>query len=313
MWALVAWLTSSNLAHAQLLGGLSPSYDPDDPTQLPDAPAPPSLPDLTHRALSLTLETTLASVKPNLEPDGTQPDARGVWLERIEAETAVSSRRWYVGIAQEVAGGRSPPQGVGVVAGNPEVWGRALWASRAGLAWGGGLGIVPPIVRHAPDSEGAGVQDTVRIVRPWDYPHFADRTLTFRPFIDVRDIDGPVMLQLRQGIDVGVATSEDSPQTPRDTVTSCTVFFIGYQPMQRLMLGLELSEVYFIKAEGVADDQRAVFAVSPGVRWKGDGVQPALSMVAPIDQPLFHSAQNYWAVRLGLTVILEPWQKVQTQ
>ena len=36
--------------------------DPRDPLALPDAPAPPSLPDLTHRGLALSLETTFASL-----------------------------------------------------------------------------------------------------------------------------------------------------------------------------------------------------------------------------------------------------------
>ncbi len=302
----MAALLVSSSARAQLLGGLAPSYNPDDPTQLPDAPAPPTLPDLTHRAIALSLETTLANVKPNREPSGAQPSRVGVWIERLEAEMAVSNRRWYLGLAQEVAGGRVPLTGAGVVMSNPELWGRALWASRVGLAWGGGLGLVPPIVRHAPDSEGADVQSLVRIVRPWDYPHFADRTLTFRPYVDVRDIDGAVMLQFRQGIDVALATNQQPSQTPGTNVTSRTIFYMGFRPIDQLGLGLEVSETYFIKAADVADDQRAVFAVSPSVRWMGEVIQPAVSMIFPIDKPLFHSAQSYWAARLTFALILDP-------
>jgi hypothetical protein len=311
--AVAALISTATVARAQLLGGLTPSYDPDDPYQLPDAPAPPTLPDLTHRGLGVSMETTLASVKPNLAADGRQPSRVGVWLERLETELAVSNRRWYLGLAQEVAGGRTPQGGTGVVMGNPELWGRALWASRAGLAYGGGLGFVPPIVRHDPDSAEANIQSTVRIVRPWDFPHFADRTLTFRPFIDVRDIDGPVMLQLRQGIDVTLLTSDVTSLTPHTTLTSRTAFYMGYRPVDLLGLGLELSETYFIKASGVADDQRAVFAVSPCVRWMGEVVQPAASMIFPIDRPLFNSAQSYWAVRLTFALILDPGGRAVAQ
>jgi hypothetical protein len=299
-------LASGAAAHAQLLGGLAPSYDPDDPYQVPDAPAPPTLPDLTHRALSLSLETTLASVEPRRLPDGTQPQRVGVWLERFEAEAAVANRRWYLGLSEEVAGGQNPFRGSStVVPSNPELWGRALWASRAGLAYGGGLAFVPPLVRHEPDSRGAEVQSTVRLVRPWDFPQFADRMLTVRPFVDVRSIDGPVLLQLRQGLDISTSTGQ-SAETTTATLTSRTTLYVGYRPLDQLGLGLELWEVYFIRTEGIADENRAVFAVSPSVRWMGAVIQPAVSGIFPIDRPLFHAAKGYWAVRLTLAVILDP-------
>jgi hypothetical protein len=302
-----ALLTIGSPARAQLIGLLAPSYNPDDPYQLPDAPAPPTLPDLTHRAWSLALDTTLARVVPNKLADGTQQAAVGVWLERLEVETAISNRRWYVGLAHEAAGGRNTgDKSATVVMSNPEIWGRALWASRAGLAYGGGLGIVPPLVRHDPDSGGAAIQSTVRIVRPWDFPIFADRTLTFRPFVDVRSIDGAVMLQLRQGIDISAQTSDVASLTPKTNLASRTMFYIGYRPLDQLGFGLELTEVYFIKATGVADDERAAFTVSPSVRWMSKVVQPAVSMLFPIDRPLFHAARSYWAAQLTLAVILDP-------
>jgi hypothetical protein len=252
------------------------------------------------------LETTLASVEPNRNKDGTQPARVGVWLERFEAEMAVSNRRWYIGIAEEVAGGRAGDGSSTVVASNPELWGRALWASRAGLAYGGGLGLVPPIVRHDAESEAAAVQSLVRLVRPWDYPHFADQTYTFRPFVDVRSIDGPVMLQLRQGLDIATQAGSGNIATPATNLTSRTTLYIGYRPFEVLGAGLEIWEVYFIKAPGVADDQRAVFAVSPSIRLMTNVIQPAASMIFPIDRPLFQEAKSYWAARITLSVILDP-------
>ena len=85
------------------------------------------------------------------------------------------------------------------VAGNPELWGRALWASPAGLAYGGGLGLVLPVSSHG--AAATEVAQTIRVLRPWDYVDFINDTFIFRPFIDVRDIDGRVIVQLRQGID----------------------------------------------------------------------------------------------------------------
>lgn len=293
----------ASTARAQL-SGLGPSYDPNDPFLIPDAPAPPTIADLTHRAWALSVELTGASVQPLREPDGTQPPDVGVFIGRVEAEAAVASRRWYIGMAEQLAVGRAlSGDASATLISNPEVWGRALWASRAGLAYGGGLGIVLPIVPQDAE-EGLSVRNTVRVVRPWDYPQFAGRVFTFRPFIDVRSIDGPVMLQLRQGIDV-VAQAGDTA-IPDTQLTSRTTFYIGYRPVEALGLGLELFEVYFIKAPGVPDDQRASFAVSPSVRWMTPVAQPALSFLAPVDEPLFHQAEGYWAVRLNVGLVLDP-------
>ena len=180
------------------LPALPPPARPYDPYELPDAPAPPTLPDLTHRALALSLETTFASIQSNPLPDGSVPGRTVGWLERLEGEYALALRRWYIGAAYEMAAGAPPGQSdVRFVLGHPEVWGRAVWASRAGLAYGGGLGMVFPLVNHADDSTAAAVDRSIRVVRPWDYVDFAADTFTFRPFVDVRDIDGPTSAGIR--------------------------------------------------------------------------------------------------------------------
>ena len=297
-------LLVASSANAQLLGW-QPSYDPDDPYQLPDAPAPPTLPDLTHRGVAASLAFTFASVKPPLDADGNQPERVGVTIERLELESAVSNRRWYVGIEQEFAQGTtlSGDDGAALVS-NPEIWGRALWASRAGLAYGGGLGFVAPLIDHD-RQEGPSVKGTVRVVRPWDYPHFAGRVFAFRPYIDMRVIDGPITLQLRQGVDV-LRKASDEAAIPDTTLTSRTTVYVGYRPFDAMGMGLELWEVYFIKAPGVADEQRAVFTVSPCIRWMTPVVQPAISGLFPIGRPLFDEATSYWAFRLTLGVVVDP-------
>lgn len=279
---------------------LPPAADPYDPYALPDAPAPPTLPDLTHRALALSLETTIASIKPNVAPDGTQPARAVGWIERLEAEQAVAIRRFYVGAASELAAGAAPGSGTKLLAGHPEVWGRAVWASQAGLAYGGGFGVVVPVISHPPSAEATAVESQLRVVRPWDYVAFADDVVTLRPFVDVRDIDGPVMLQLREGIDWSLPTSGGSAH-----LTSRTTFYIGYRVAELLGTGLEASEVYFVRGPGISDDQRAIYALSPSVRLMTRTVQPAVSAVFPLDRTVFGAADSYWAVRLNLAVVLD--------
>jgi hypothetical protein len=253
----------------------------------------------------VSLELTFARVTPPRRDDGARPEGVGVGMARLEGEAAVSNRRWYIGCAQVIAEGRSlSGDRADTLIGNPELWGRALWASREGLAFGGGLGFVPPLVGEPPE-RGASVAGTVRVVRPWDYPHFAGQVVVLRPFLDVRAMDGPIMLQLRQGIDM-LGNATDRVAIPDTNLTSRTTLYLGYRPVEPLGIGLELWEVYFIKASGVADDERAVFALSPSVRWMTQVLQPALSMIFPIDRPLFHEAKDYWAIRLHIGAILDP-------
>src|SRR5258706_11523471 len=154
--------------------------DATNPYALPDAPAPPTLPDLTHRALAGSMESTFASIRGNTRPDGSEPGRSFGWTERLEVEQAVSIRRWYVGVSEQFALGKAQDGNFLMVAGNPEVWGRALWASQAGLAYGGGLGALLPPVHHGAD--GTERSEAIPPLRPGGYVDFGDASFIFRPF-----------------------------------------------------------------------------------------------------------------------------------
>lgn len=283
-------------------------------TSLPDATAPPSLLDLTHRGLWYGLETTFASIKPHDAVTGPRP--RSVALSaRAEGEWALgSARRWYVGAAHSLGYGTPPggTQGAALI-GYPELWGRAVWASRSGLAYGGGLSLVVPLFKRDPNSAEATVAEAVRVVRPWDFAPFADNTFSVQPYIDARVIDGRVTFQLRQGFVLQGLVAE--ARLPDLNVVSRTTLYLGYQPSALFALGLELQEVYFISTDFEAacrslsatcdDSLRAVFAMSPSIRLLTRAFQPSLSALFPFDRTLFNSVQSYWAIRLGLGAIYD--------
>lgn len=297
-------LAAVALACAPTTAGAAPEaiFREPDPYTLPDAPAPPTLPDLTHRGLALTLETTFASIRSNARDDGTRPSRAGAWIERLDAEQALSIRRWFLGVAEEIAVGSPPGRTLPTfVPGHVEVYGRSLWASPLGLAYGGGLGVVVPVANHAADSRAADVDSAVRVVRPVDWVYFAPETFTLRPFVDVRGIDGRIILQLRQGIDVALAAGGGET-----TLTSRTTFYVGYRPIEALGIGAEASEVYFVRAPSVPDDARAIYTLSPSVRLMTRALQPAVSAVFPLDRTLFGVVDSYWALRLHLAIVLDP-------
>ena len=280
-------------------------------TELPDATAPPSLVDLTHRGHWDGLETTVASIKPYPSDEGKAPRSLA-WLLRAEGEWALSQRRWYAGAALSTAYGRSPGNQDGaLLLGYPELWTRAVWASRAGLAYGGGLSAVIPVFRRDAESSGARVAEAVRVVRPWDFAPFADNTLSVQPYLDARVIDGRVSFQLRQGFVLQGLVAK--ARLPDLTVVSRTTLALGYHLSEYVALGLELQEVYFISTDFDAacsarrkacdDSLRAAFAVSPSVRLLTRAFQPSLSALVPFDRTLFDSVQSYWGLRLGLGAV----------
>ncbi|MFO0658475.1 MAG: hypothetical protein U0165_01380 [Polyangiaceae bacterium] len=286
-------------------------FDPTSTKNLPDIPAPPSIADLTHRGTILGVEGTFASTQPKAtEVGGELPPRSFVGSLRVSGERNISNRRWYIGASEEIAYGNPPgPVGGQLVAGYPEVWIRGIWASRVGLAYGGGLGLVAPLFLRKPNSEAAIVAEQVRVVRPWDFVHFDDNKYTFRPFLDARIVDGRVLFQLRQGFDVQGLVA--AARLPDPSFVSRTTLFFAYRPIDELALGLELWEIYFVSApklpDGSAfpDDLRAVFSISPSVRWSGKMIQPSVSAIFPFDRPLFATVQSYFGARAAIDFVFE--------
>lgn len=280
--------SASSFAHEELR---------DDPYALPDAFATPTLPDLTHRDLALGLDTTLASIQPSRLSESARPPRSLGILQRLEAEKALSIRRWYLGAAMGLVSGSDEPR---IAISQPEVWGRAIWASRAGLAFGGGVGLVFPVFGYAESTRDSLIEGQVRVVRPWDFTSFNDDAFTFRPFVDVRAIDGPVLLQLRQGIDWAMPLEGGEPR-----ISSRTSLYIGYSIADTVQLGLEGSEVYFIKAPAISDEERATYTLSPSIRYKTRMVEPGISAIFPLDQTILGVADSFWAVRLNVVFTLD--------
>lgn len=270
-----------------------------------DAPAPPTLPALAHRDLTSTFEYTAASIEPN-EAEGGRAYA---WFQHSEAEQPIVSRKWYVGVAHDIAAASVPGVGSAILPGNPEIWGRGLWSSMRGLSSGGGLGVVLPLPRPL-DPDEQEVLRTVRTVRPWDVAYFNDLTLTVRPWLDMRFVTRRFILQLRQGIDWSLLLKEGPAcQGPscgsarpgrKANITARLTFYAGYRAARSVGLGLELWEVYQVTAE-LPDDKRAAFAISPSVRFILPHVQPALSVLFPIATPLRGDVASYSALRLNVS------------
>jgi hypothetical protein len=273
----------------------------EDRTAVLDAPAPPTLPALAHPTLTDTFEITTAGI----DPGGGKGRAYAFFLHD-ELEYPLLSRIWYVGAAHDVVAGAVPGTGHDFFFGSPEIWTRGLWSSLAGLSAGGGLGVVVP-VPHSLSQAGETVFETVRVVRPWDAAYFTDRVLTIRPWIDIRHVVWRFIFQLRQGLDVGIATRALDPYEHRAEYVARTTFYTGFRLAKPIGVGLEVWEVYQISADLCRgktpcfdDDKRASFALSPSVRLILGRIEPAISLLFPITTPLRGEAASYWAARFNV-------------
>lgn len=262
-----------------------------------DLPAPPSLPSLSHAGQDLTTEWMMVGVLPN---DEISPQLALAWVDSLRFEASLDARRWFIGVEAGAAGAMVQGIGSRTFFASPEIHVRGLWSSLVGLAAGGGVGVVAPLPQGLASDGAEELLRVVRTVRPWDAPHYVDLGLTIRPFVDVRYVVGPVLFQLRQGLDwtVDLATGD-----PRADLATRTTLYVGAR-VDRLGFGVEAWEVYELTAldrakKPLPDEKRASFALSPNVRLLGvRGVEPALSVLFPIVTPLRGEVDGFFAVRL---------------
>jgi len=285
-----------------------------------DAEGPPSRPGLSHRHLEGNIEVLVAGAEPT-DVTSVEPfDGQLAWAyaTRWQVEAPVAPRRWYLGLAHDVAAasvpsGPTPGSGGSTfVLGNPELWGRGLWSSELGLAAGGGCGLVVPVPRTFSDLEQEVVR-AVRAIRPWDYAHFQDLTVTVRPFFDLRHVIGPVTLQMRQGIDLSLLLRDRRDAENRYDINALLSLYGGVRAVSWLSLGLELQELYALTADvsspgcpAPCDERRASVALSPIVAAHLGRITLGASVLLPLSTPLRAEVDSFVAGRLHLNFAV-PW------
>ena len=271
----------------------------DEPYDLPNAPRPPTLPTLTHPDLEGTLESTLGILQPT---DGTGDSF--VYIQRIGVEYPFANRRFFLGANYEAAAGALPGiDGSGkLVSGNTELFARTVWATRTGLAFGGGGAVMLPSATFGSSGPAFNTVNAAAAVRPWDNAFFDANAFTFRPFVDARAFDHGFLVQFRQTLDISASVISAAPRTELAAVTSV---FVGYKVGDAIGAGVEAFELYIIK--GAADDgARSTITLSPSLRILTPVVQPALSGIFNIHDSVAPTVAGAYGVRIGLTFVLTP-------
>jgi len=286
-----------------------------DPYDVPLAPRPPTLPELTHRDYEVSGETTFGVITPNVVKalEASSSDVASI-VQRLGAEAPLDRhRRFYLGGSYELAAG-SPPGGGSfkLVPSNLDVYGRVVWATRTGLTFGGGLGVLLPTAQFGKGDDAAKVAQAAQAIRPWDNAFFLDDTTTLRAFVDVRDVDGRFTLQFREGVEWSIDLGGGEPQ-----VAAIAQLFAGFRVLPLLGVGLEAFETYLILLDtpppvtSAQDKNRGTLTISPNVRLMTPYVQPELGFITSIGDPLFGggAVDGFWALRIGASVVWDPTMK----
>ncbi|MDB4995826.1 MAG: hypothetical protein JWM74_3258 [Myxococcaceae bacterium] len=263
---------------------------------VPETIRPPTLPDLTHRRTELTLEVTGGTITPRdaSELRGHVP----ITVLRAAIEVPITTRRWFAGASYITAyGNPATAEPMRFLGGNTELYARAVWATRIGLTFGGGIGAVLPTAsydRERPAVRGLATGATA--LRPWDISMFEEGSLALRPFLDMRYAPGRLVLQLRQSFDgsFDVRTSQPS------RIFAVTTAYVGCRFVEGLVLGVEAYELYLVDAP-VADERRAFFTVAPTAHFDLDGIEPSISVLTNLGPPYLAGTERLWALRMSVT------------
>jgi hypothetical protein len=277
-------------------------------------PRAPTLPDLTHERLEMSVEHTIATVtpKPGGAPGAEGEGRRSSHLFDFDLELPIW-RRIYLGGTWGFAAAKIPErERAFFVAGQPLLYARgAHTVASDRYAVGAGIGILPPVFTYG-DADGsqAAAANLASIVRPWDLSSFLDRRATARPWIDLRASSRLFLLQVRQALDFNMRTSDERctegtlcERAGDIQVVSTSTVYLGWKPSREIALGLEAWQIYLLKTgRPIEDRDRSALALSPSVRFFYRWVEPAVSVLVPIGPPLLGAADSYFALRFDLRV-----------
>jgi hypothetical protein len=205
-----------------------------------------SLPRLGHRGFSIETMWSIATGRTN---DG-RTIAFGV--ETMSIEMALIPGVFYAGFRYPVLAGlpASRPGRSVVVPGNPELFTRVVWTNAQGIAIGGALGFV----QASPFSTTASEKDVVLgagAVTPADFNLLRPHTGAVRGAVDAAVSAGPILLQLRHGLEYVAAPLA----LPQAQVASTTTAYVGVPLVHGISIGAEANQLYFFDSK-VSDGAR---------------------------------------------------------
>jgi hypothetical protein len=255
---------------------------------------PPTLPSLGHQQLHLRYELMGAGFG---APFGRGSALGLTWFVHFGGEYPMVPAKWFFGGSFDVAFGVVEGEKPRALFGDPEFWVRGIFASKGGLEAGGSIGAVVPTASDLNERAGS-FQRAVQVIRPWDSLSFSKSSLTLRPAFDVALAFDPILIQLRQGLDVSYAVDEDEGD-----ISGHTELLVNVTAANLVDFALEAFETYDL-TRVLPDSERGALTLAPAVTFRFPRVRPGLAALVPIGTPLGGDARAFFAMRVFTTVFL---------
>lgn len=247
-------------------------------------PSPLTLPTLDHLQPKLSVDLRMGFLR------GATPSQSGATLRHgFGLELPILPRRVYLGAKYAFASGHSllsdgeSSRGHGrsseTVSGNTQLSVRSVWVAPAGLALGGAFEMTLPTAYYRGDTSAGDVANAARAMSTNDWLSFSQRSMGFRPALDLRIRAAGFTFQLRQSLSfaVGVASA-------RDSAMIAEVGLYAGQQLGPIQLGLEVAELYYLdylftNTSTRTDASRARFAAMPEVRFVAGPLRPSVGIL----------------------------------
>ncbi len=256
-----------------------------DPLTGPKLPPPFAVPELTHPAFDARVDWNVAS------GEGT---ASGILRPSAEARLG-ALRRVYVGLEWPLAGAQGK-----VVSGNVTATTRFVFPMPSFLAASAGIGVALPTARFAHGGAAQSAAVAAASLEPTELVALTPDAFALRPVVDFRIVRGPLVAQLRDGLDFALDTLDGRIRT-----TARILAHVGVLTSRDVELSVEGSQQYFFGngdyyGPEITDANRSAVVFGPGARFAFRDVDLGLQATTNIGDTLSDRFGRFVAVRLSL-------------
>ena len=262
-----------------------------DPLVVPKLPPPFAVPELTHPAFDARVDWTLGSAAST---------SMGLLAPSAEARLGVL-RRGYFGVAWPFAAAAADGADAKVVSGNAQAYARFVFPMPSFLSASAGVGVALPTARWAHGSPAQAAAVAAASLEPTELVALTPDAVALRPVVDFRFVRGPLVAQIRDGLDFALDTATDY----RLRTTGRLLAHVGVLASPDVEVSLEAQQQYFLGngdhyGAPVNDAKRSALTFGPGVRFAFRDVDLGLATTTNIGSPLADAFGRFVAVRLSM-------------
>ena len=265
-----------------------------DELSAPRLPPPFVLPELSHPFWDIGIGWLVGvGATPSGGGARTSP-ALGLGRVSFEGDIAFP-RRFYIGATLPFASALAPDGGgAKSVPGNVESHVRVVFPLPSWLAFGAELGVVAPTARFDRGTSAHRAAVEASSLEPTDAVHFVPDAFALRPAMDLRVLRGPLVVQVRQGMDIVLDTSGG-----RAVTSGRFLGHAGVRLLDQLEVSVEATQSYLFD-ERFSDRRRTSMTIGPGARLSLGTIDLGMAVVSSLFDPISVDLERFVALRFSI-------------